>query len=81
MVPSLERAFGKERVLLVPPVMAADDFALFAREVPGMFIFLGVVKPGTTSGANHSADFLADDTAVPVGMRAMSTMALDYLRP
>ena len=57
MVPTLERAFGKEHVLSVPPVMAADDFALFAQEVPGMFFFLGIVKPGTTSGANHTANF------------------------
>ena len=80
MVPSLERAFGKEHVLLVPPVMATDDFARFSQEVPGMFLFLGVVKVGTTSGANHTANFLADDSAVPVGMRALSTMVLDYLR-
>jgi amidohydrolase len=81
MVPSLERAFGKERTLLVPPVMATDDFAHFAREVPGMFLYLGVVKTGTASGANHTATFLADDSAIPVGMRAMSVMVLDYLRP
>ena len=81
MVPSLERAFGKDRALLVPPVMSTDDFAHLAQAVPGMFLYLGVVKPGTISGANHTATFLADDSAIPVGMRAMSVMVLDYLRP
>jgi amidohydrolase len=80
MVPTLERTLGKENVMLVPPIMAGDDFSEFAKEVPGMFFFLGVVKPGTTSGANHTATFLADDSAVPVGIRAMSAMALDYLK-
>jgi amidohydrolase len=61
--------------------MSVDDFAFFAQEVPAMMFFLGVLKPGTTSGANHTANFLADDSAVPVGMRAMSVMVLDYLRP
>jgi amidohydrolase len=81
IVPSLERAFGKERTLLVPPRMSADDFAYFAQEVPGMFVLLGIVKLGTTSGPHHTANFLADDSAIPVGMRAMSVMVLDYLRP
>ena len=81
MVPSLERAFGKERTLLVPPVMSTDDFAYFAQEAPAMFLYLGIVKPGTTSGANHTANFLADDSAIAVGMRAMSVMVLEYLRP
>jgi len=61
--------------------MATDDFAYFAQQVPAMFVYLGIVKPGTTSGASHTATFLADDSAIPVGMRAMSTMVLDYLRP
>jgi len=60
--------------------MAGDDFSEFAKEVPGMFFFLGIVKPGTTSGANHTATFLADDSAVPVGIRVMSAMVLDYLK-
>lgn len=81
MVPALERALGKERVMLVPPIMAADDFAVFAKEVPGMFVFMGIVKSGTASGANHTANFLADDSAIPVGMRAVSSLVLDYLKP
>jgi amidohydrolase len=80
MVPTLQRTFGKDNVLLVSPIMAGDDFAEFAKQVPGMFVFLGIVKPGTTSGANHTANFLADDSAIPIGIRAMSEMVLEYLK-
>ena len=42
--------------------------------------WLGVVKPGTTSGGLHTPDFRADDGAVPVGMRVLSRLLVDYLR-
>jgi amidohydrolase len=80
MVPILERTLGKENVMRVPPIMAGDDFSEFAKEIPGMFFFLGIVKPGTTSGPNHTPNFLADDSAIPVGIRAVSAMVLDYLK-
>jgi len=37
------------------------------------------LRPGTTSGPLHSPTYLADDGAVPVGIRAMTTLVLDYL--
>lgn len=65
-LPSLERSVGKENVLRGAPSMAADDFAYFAKEVPAFFFRLGTVKPGTTSGNNHTPTFMADDGAIPV---------------
>ena len=59
---------------------ASEDFSHFANETPGFFFFLGTVKPGTTSGDHHTPTFMADDGAVPVGMRAMSMVLLDYLQ-
>jgi metal-dependent amidase/aminoacylase/carboxypeptidase family protein len=46
-----------------------EDFSFFAQEVPGFYFTVGAVKPGTTSGGHHTPTFLADDAAVPVGMR------------
>jgi metal-dependent amidase/aminoacylase/carboxypeptidase family protein len=63
----------------VQPAMASEDFSFFANEVPGFFYRLGSVKPGTTSGDHHSPTFLADDGSIPIGIRAMSTVVLDYL--
>jgi amidohydrolase len=79
IVPTLTRLLGEEHVHNLDPIMAAEDFAYFARIVPGFYFSLGTTKPGTTSGWNHTPDFMADDGSVPVGMRAMSSLLLDYL--
>lgn len=80
MLPALERVAGPKNVLSWPAVMAADDFAYFTRAIPGFFFFLGTQKPGTTSGINHAPNFQADDSAIPIGMRAMTEVVLEYLR-
>lgn len=80
MRPTMERVVGRENVLELELTTGAEDFAYFAREVPGFFFRLGTVKPGTVSGGAHTPTFMADDTAIPVGMRVMSSLVLDYLR-
>ena len=79
MVPHLERALGKANVLKGQALTATDDFGRFAQEAPGMFFFLGSTKAGTVSGTNHTANFLADDSAIPVGIKAMGSVLLAYL--
>jgi len=78
-VPALERVVGKEHVTRIPPAMGSEDFSFFANEVPGFYYRLGQVKPGTTTGDHHTPTYLADDGAIPVGIRAMSFVILDYL--
>lgn len=80
VLPSLERVVGKANVLEMPPWMPAEDFSYFANEVPGFYFRLGTVKPGTTSGDHHTPTFQADDSAIPVGVRAMAQVVLDFLR-
>ena len=70
---------GKQNVLEIPPIMGGEDFARYGKEVPIFFYFLGTRRPGTVSGDHHTPTFTADDGAVPVGMRAMSFVILDYL--
>ena len=77
--PALERVVGKEHVTRIPPSMASEDFSFFANEVPGFYYRLGQVKPGTTSGDHHTPTFRADDSSIPVGIRAMSFLVADYL--
>jgi len=79
MAPSLQRAVGAANVIETQPEMRAEDFSFFAQEVPGFYFTVGAVKPGTTSGGHHTSGFRADDSAVPVGMRAMTIAILDYL--
>ncbi|MBT8137698.1 MAG: amidohydrolase [Gammaproteobacteria bacterium] len=76
----LQQTLGTENVLDGPPVMVAEDFAWFAREIPGFYFRLGVVAPGTESGSLHTPDFRADDSAIEPGIRAMTALVLDHLR-
>jgi amidohydrolase len=78
-VPALERALGKDHVSRIPPAMVSEDFSFFANEIPGFYFRLGQVKPGTTSGDHHTPTFVADDSAIPVGVKTMSYLLLDYL--
>lgn len=80
MLPTLKRVMGEESVVLVEPTMGGEDFAYYANEVPGFFYRLGTVKPGTTSGGHHTPNFMADDASIPIGMRVMSNLVLDFLR-
>jgi amidohydrolase len=80
MAPTLARVVGEGNVDVLEPTMGGEDFAYFANEVPGFFFRLGMVKPGTTSGGHHTPTFAADDASVPVGMRAMANLVVDYLK-
>ena len=79
MRPTLERIVGADNVMALDPVMGGEDFAYFANEIPGFFFRLGQVLPGTTSGGHHTPTFMADDSSIPIGMRAMSALLIDYL--
>jgi amidohydrolase len=80
MVPTIERVVGAGNARRLDPWMAGEDFSYYANIVPGFFFTLGVQKPGTVSGDHHSPTFMADDSAIPVGMRAMANVVVDYLR-
>lgn len=77
--PTMVRLMGAGNVTDVAPTTGAEDFAFFANEVPGFFYRLGTTKPGTTSGDHHTPTFQADDASIPIGIRVMSTLVLDYL--
>jgi amidohydrolase len=79
MAPSLIRVAGASNVHETGPNTTAEDFSYFANEVPGFYYSLGTQKPGTQSGDHHTPTFVADDAAIPVGIRAMSAVLLDYL--
>jgi len=78
MSPTLARVVGEGRLEQLPPMTAAEDFSYFAQRVPGLYFSLGTTKPGTTSGGLHTPTMIADDGAIPVGIRAMTSLVLDY---
>jgi amidohydrolase len=77
--PILEDALGASNVKVVEPTMGGEDFAYFARQVPGFYFRLGVLGPGTVSGGLHTPNFRADDSAVAAGMKAMARLLAGYL--
>ncbi|WP_273820991.1 MULTISPECIES: amidohydrolase [Pseudomonas] len=60
----------------------ADDFAEYARQIPGIFMRMGVTpaeledKP---TWPTHSPGFQVDDPSLAVGIRALSRMTLIYM--
>ena len=79
MLPSLRRVLGDSNVVKIDPAMVSEDFAHFANVVPGFYYRLGQVAPGTTSGDHHTPTYRADDSMIPIGMRVMATLLVDYL--
>jgi amidohydrolase len=82
MVPTLRRVAGADNVKLGPLTGTAEDFSYFQQKVPGVFVFLGVTprdQDYTKAPQNHSPLFFADESALPVGVRVMTNLALDFL--
>jgi amidohydrolase len=80
--PSLVRAAGAANVIEMPPQTGAEDFAYFANQVPGFYFFVGATPVGqdaATAPSNHSPKFFLDESALPLGTRAMLQVVLDYL--
>jgi amidohydrolase len=62
--------------------MPSEDYALYQEKIPGLFLFLGINKPGVNvddAAANHSPYFFVNEDALPVGVKALAGLAFDYL--
>mgnify|MGYP006195819325 FL=1 len=80
MMPTLERVAGK-RLMELPKITGAEDFTYYQRQVPGVFIFLGITPSDQVgkAAANHSPRFHVDESALVTGVRALTHLAADYL--
>jgi amidohydrolase len=81
MLPTLRWAANND-VVQTPLVGGAEDFSFFAKEVPGVFVFLGVTPPSqdmATAAPNHNPGFFVDEAALVTGVRTMASLATDYL--
>jgi amidohydrolase len=82
VVPTLQRVAGEAKVQRVDKVTGAEDFSFFQKLVPGVFFFVGVTHPEidpATAYSNHSPKFLVDESALLLGLRALTHVACDYL--
>jgi amidohydrolase len=80
MLPTLERVAGKQLIEL-GKITGAEDFTYYQREVPGVFIFLGITPRDQVgkAAANHSPRFYVEESALVTGVRALTNLAADYL--
>ncbi len=76
----MAKVLGAQSVQVLEPATVAEDFSYFANVIPGFYYRLGTLNPESTSGNHHTPTFQADDSALPVGIRVMSNLILDYLR-
>lgn len=82
MLPTLQRVAGPGNLLGSEMQTPSEDFAWYQRAVPGLFVYLGVVPPDrdpASAPRNHSPYFFADEAALPVGVRLLASLALDWL--
>jgi amidohydrolase len=79
MRPSLARVALGGNVSEAAPRTAAEDFSRYQEKVPGVFFFLGSASTGADAAPNHSPRFSPDEAALPTGVRALASVAVDYL--
>ena len=66
-----------------PPLTPSEDFSFFQEKIPGLYFFLGVNDEGVGLGeaaSNHSPLFYVNEDVLPLGVRALSTLVVDYLQ-
>jgi len=81
MVPTLKKVTAD--VITVNPTLGAEDFSFYQQKVPGLFIWLGTRPKNQTAeeaASNHSPLFYVDESGLLLGVRALSHLAVDYLR-
>lgn len=81
VLPSLQKVAGKN-VIETTLTTGAEDFSYYAKEVPGFFFFVGATPIGQDADrapSNHSPEFFLDESALPLGTRALLRVSLDYL--
>jgi amidohydrolase len=81
-LPTLTRVVGADHIVQPDPVLAAEDFAFYQEKIPGLFIYLGVNDPLADPAQVedvHSSRFMVHEPALQVGVRTLSSLAVDFL--
>ena len=81
-VPVLKRVAGEAAIGICPKTCGAEDFSYYQRMVPGFFFFIGCTPPDQDckkAASNHSPRFYVDETGLKLGVKALATLALDWL--
>jgi len=72
-----KQVFGDGLLSDCQPVMGGEDFSFYGAHCPACFYFIGVKPKDMERYPNlHAPDFDFNDDALPVGMKAMVSLAL-----
>jgi amidohydrolase len=78
-VPALRRVVG-DGAVEVQPKMVAEDFPFFGEKAPYFYFLLGTRNDAKgIASTNHTEGFDIDEAALPLGVRALATLAWDFL--
>ena len=79
-LPVMKKIVGSRNVILLKPQMVAEDFSYYGQKTPSFFYFLGVrnEKKGITHML-HTPYFNVDEECIPLGVKLMSNLLLNYL--
>jgi amidohydrolase len=83
MAPTLRRVAGPGQYYSNPLVTGAEDFSYYQEVIPGLYFFLGITTDDEhlkSAAFNHSPLFTIDESALLVGVRALSHLAIDFLQ-
>ena len=81
MLPSLEKAAGKDSVTETNWVTGAEDFAFYGAKAPAFFFMVGGMpldKTPAEAAPHHTPDFYIDDSRLDVGVKAFCNIVFDY---
>jgi amidohydrolase len=82
MTPSLKRVAAGTFNPNAQPTTTSEDFSFYGQKVPALYFFLGAASKGSDPAAwaaNHSPQFNPDEAALIIGVRALASLAVDYL--
>lgn len=80
VLPSLEKAVGKENVVETEWTTGAEDFSFYGTKAPAFFFFIGGMPKGQDpkkAPAHHTPDFYIDDSRLDVGIKAFCNIVFD----
>lgn len=81
MLPSLEKAIGKENVINAEWTTGAEDFSEYRAKAPAFFFFVGGMPKGMNpkdAFPHHTPDFFIDDSRLDVGIKAFANIVFDF---
>ena len=81
MLPSLEKAIGKENVYATEWTTGAEDFSYYRLKAPAFFFNVGGMPKGKNvkdAAPHHTPDFFIDDSRLDVGIKAFCNIVFDY---